>query len=123
VGRVSTESDTCSFCAKTAVEVGKLVQGPDDLAVCGECVHLMAEIVADSPPPPGEERSCRLVTEDGTAHEIKHGLHEVVSMLGHNEAALVTFVLADGGRLAVRRGTVRQVLEAPDASKNARGVG
>jgi len=109
--RVSTESDTCSFCSKVAAEGGKLVQGPGDLAVCAECVHLMQEIVADAPPPPGEERSCRLVTEDGATHTIKHELREAVSMLGHNDAALVAFTLAGGERFAVRRQAVRQLVE------------
>ena len=36
---------SCSFCRKSYREVGPLVEGPDDVYVCGECVELCQSIL------------------------------------------------------------------------------
>lgn len=37
----------CSFCGKTKNSVEKLIQGPEDIFICDECVRLCMEIIAD----------------------------------------------------------------------------
>src|SRR3569832_1744194 len=39
------KSASCSFCRKSYREVGPLVEGPDDVYVCGECVELCQSIL------------------------------------------------------------------------------
>ena len=36
----------CSFCTKAHAEVKKLIAGPDDVAICDECVDLCQRIIA-----------------------------------------------------------------------------
>ena len=36
----------CSFCAKAHAEVKKLIAGPNDVAICDECVDLCQRIIA-----------------------------------------------------------------------------
>ena len=35
----------CSFCRKSYREVGPLVEGPDDVYICGECIELCQSIL------------------------------------------------------------------------------
>jgi ATP-dependent Clp protease ATP-binding subunit ClpX len=44
---LSTQRDIafCSFCKRPAAEVGRLIAGPDDVYVCGECVELCVDIL------------------------------------------------------------------------------
>jgi ATP-dependent Clp protease ATP-binding subunit ClpX len=45
----------CNFCGKSQDEVIVMIAGPNDIAICNECVELCAEIVATYPkekPPP-----------------------------------------------------------------------
>ncbi len=35
----------CSFCRKSYRDVGPLVEGPDDVYVCGECIELCQSIL------------------------------------------------------------------------------
>ncbi len=37
----------CSFCGKTRNSVEKLIQGPEDIFICDECVRLCMEIISD----------------------------------------------------------------------------
>ncbi len=37
----------CSFCGKTKNSVEKLIQGPDEIFICDECVRLCMEIISD----------------------------------------------------------------------------
>jgi ATP-dependent Clp protease ATP-binding subunit ClpX len=39
---------TCSFCAKHADQVERLVAGPE-VYICGECVDIAYELVHDAP--------------------------------------------------------------------------
>jgi hypothetical protein len=35
----------CSFCRKSYTEVGPLVEGPDDVFICGKCIELCQSII------------------------------------------------------------------------------
>ena len=35
----------CSFCTKAHAEVKKLIAGPNDVAICDECVGLCQQII------------------------------------------------------------------------------
>jgi ClpX C4-type zinc finger len=53
---MTTELDTitrCSFCAKEAREIAKMVAGPG-VCICNECVALSAEIIASGPESKGD---------------------------------------------------------------------
>ncbi|MEA3337237.1 MAG: ATP-dependent Clp protease ATP-binding subunit ClpX [Chloroflexota bacterium] len=41
---------TCSFCQRTEEEVTRLIQGPDDVYICDQCVDLCAEILQEEQP-------------------------------------------------------------------------
>jgi ATP-dependent Clp protease ATP-binding subunit ClpX len=47
----------CSFCGKTRTEVQRLIEGPDDVYICDECVALAGEILTEE----------GLMAGDGTA--------------------------------------------------------
>jgi len=36
----------CSFCRKSYREAGPLVEGPDDVYICGTCIELCQSIIA-----------------------------------------------------------------------------
>jgi len=107
--RKSNAALRCSFCRKTDGETAKLIAGPNELAICAECVHLCAEIVADEPPAPSRIQEITLVLEDGSRYLVAAGLHETVSMLGEDDSRIVAFDLVEGDRIAVRRQAVRQI--------------
>ncbi len=73
---------TCSFCGKTSRDVGPMVEGPNDVYICSNCVDLCQNIFkqerrrvsADAP----------LFTEVPTPSEIKDFLDEYV--IGQDEA-------------------------------------
>jgi ATP-dependent Clp protease ATP-binding subunit ClpX len=35
----------CSFCGRSADQVGQLIDGPGEVAICDECIELCYEIV------------------------------------------------------------------------------
>ena len=41
----SKRNANCSFCRKNYREVGPLVEGPDDVYICGECIDLCTSIL------------------------------------------------------------------------------
>jgi ATP-dependent Clp protease ATP-binding subunit ClpX len=41
------ETLTCSFCGKSCKAVKKMVQGPDGVAICNECVEVIVDIFED----------------------------------------------------------------------------
>ena len=71
----------CSFCGKSHNEVAKVVAGPNDVAICDECVDVCRDIIGDqraasSPPSdavpaddyaklPAEERTVRQAFDEG----------------------------------------------------------
>jgi hypothetical protein len=110
----------CSFCGSTREKTAKLIAGPGTLRICAECVHLCGQILHDEGPSPSQVRHTTLVLDDGTHHLVDAGLHEAVSMLGNDDARIVAFNLVAGGRLAVRRQAVRQMLADPEPEAEPR---
>jgi ATP-dependent Clp protease ATP-binding subunit ClpX len=45
----------CSFCRRSAEEVGQLVPGPDGVFICEECVHLIHDLLHDEGPQTSDE--------------------------------------------------------------------
>ena len=39
----------CSFCTKAHAEVKKMIAGPNDVAICDECVDLCQRMIAGKP--------------------------------------------------------------------------
>jgi ATP-dependent Clp protease ATP-binding subunit ClpX len=51
---IRDDQQCCSFCTKPRSEVAKLIAGPGGVTICGECVNVCGEIIADSGnPAPG----------------------------------------------------------------------
>ena len=66
----------CSFCRKSYREVGPLVEGPDDVYVCGECIELCQSILDQERRRRGSAR--KLFTKVPTPREIVNSLDEYV---------------------------------------------
>ncbi|MFT4559002.1 MAG: ATP-dependent Clp protease ATP-binding subunit ClpX, partial [Planctomycetaceae bacterium] len=70
----------CSFCRKSYREVGPLVEGPDDVYVCGDCIELCQSILEQEKRRRGEPQ--QLFTKVPTPREIVGHLDEYV--IGQN---------------------------------------
>ncbi len=73
----------CSFCGKSRDQVRKLIQGPNDVFICDECVATCGEIMQDAlqelaPDASGPEASPLMTGELPTPHEIYAKLSEYV---------------------------------------------
>ena len=68
---------SCSFCRKSYREVGPLVEGPDDVYVCGECVELCQSIL-------DQERRRR-----GTPHKLFTKVPAPREIVGHLDKYVV----------------------------------
>src|SRR6476620_11809861 len=44
-GTTGKKNANCSFCRKSYREVGPLVEGPDEVYICGECIELCQSIL------------------------------------------------------------------------------
>ena len=44
-GSTGKKNANCSFCRKSYREVGPLVEGPDEVYICGECIELCQSIL------------------------------------------------------------------------------
>jgi ATP-dependent Clp protease ATP-binding subunit ClpX len=66
----------CSFCRKSYREVGPLVEGPDDVYVCGDCIDLCQSILEQERRRRGEPQ--KLFTKVPTPREIVGHLDEYV---------------------------------------------
>lgn len=66
----------CSFCRKSYREVGPLVEGPDDVYVCGDCIELCQSILEQEKRRRGEPQ--KLFTKVPTPREIVGHLDEYV---------------------------------------------
>ena len=44
-GSTGKKNANCSFCRKSYREVGPLVEGPDEVYICGECIELCQNIL------------------------------------------------------------------------------
>lgn len=77
----------CSFCKRSHTEVGPLVEGPDDVYICGECASLCQQIV-------DEEQRRRTLCHPSTRPEhICARLDKIVP--GQAEAKLALALAAD----------------------------
>ena len=66
----------CSFCRKSYREVGPLVEGPDDVYICGECIELCQSILDQERRKRGSSR--KLFAKVATPREIVTELDEYV---------------------------------------------
>ena len=66
----------CSFCRKSYREVGPLVEGPDDVYICGECIELCQSILDQERRRRGSAR--KLFSKIPTPREIVTSLDEYV---------------------------------------------
>lgn len=44
-GTAARNEKCCSFCRKSHQEVGPLVEGPNEVYICGQCVELSQSII------------------------------------------------------------------------------
>ncbi len=70
----------CSFCGKSRSQVRKLIQGPNGVFICDECVKECADIISDDDAAeaeePGDESA--LIENLPTPHEIYEELSQYV---------------------------------------------
>ncbi len=66
----------CSFCRKSYRDVGPLVEGPDDVYICGECIELCQSILDQERRRRGETKS--LFSKVPTPREIVKNLEQYV---------------------------------------------
>src|ERR1700681_3394830 len=78
----------CSFCRKSYRVVDPLVEGPNDVYICGECVELCQSIIDQEKRRRGGSKS--LVTHIPTPRQIKDRLDQYV--IGQNRAKKVLSV-------------------------------
>ena len=68
----------CSFCGKTRDQVNKLIQGPDDIYICDECVETCADIINEAEQSEGPSENNPIFDELPTPHEIYEELGQYV---------------------------------------------
>ena len=83
----------CSFCRKSYREVGPLVEGPDDVYICGECIELCQSILDQERRRRGSSK--KLFTTVPTPRQIVGHLDEYVIGQEHTKKVLA---VADGKR-------------------------
>jgi ATP-dependent Clp protease ATP-binding subunit ClpX len=88
---------SCSFCAKPAPEVGKIIAGPG-IYICDECVRLCTEILAAEGAPPAEAdrpdgAEAELPYWQGmTDQQLLDHLPRIAAVADQVEASLTTWV-------------------------------
>ena len=87
-GSTGKKNANCSFCRKSYREVGPLVEGPDDVYICGECIELCQSILDQERRRRGSSR--KLFTKIPTPREIVEYLQEYV--IGQDRAKRVLAV-------------------------------
>ncbi len=88
---------TCSFCGKTSREVGPMVEGPNEVFVCANCVDLCQNIFRQERKRVGSATS--LLTEIPSPRQIKEHLDQYVIGQDHAKKALSVAVHAHYKRL------------------------
>ena len=81
---------SCSFCRKSNREVGPLVEGPDDVYVCGECIELCQSILDQEHRRRGDSK--KLFTDVPTPREIVAHLEDYVIGQEHAKKTLAVAV-------------------------------
>src|SRR5690606_30160826 len=66
----------CSFCRKSYRDVGPLVEGPDDVYICGECIELCNSILDQERRRRGEPKT--LFSKVPTPREMVSNLDQYV---------------------------------------------
>ncbi|MCA9116452.1 MAG: ATP-dependent Clp protease ATP-binding subunit ClpX [Planctomycetaceae bacterium] len=75
-GTAGRKNANCSFCRKSYREVGPLVEGPDDVYICGECIELCQSILDQERRRRGSSR--KLFNKVPSPREIVNHLDEYV---------------------------------------------
>ena len=75
-GSSGKKNANCSFCRKSYREVGPLVEGPDDVYICGECIELCQSILEQERRRRGSPK--KLFSKIPTPREIVQYLEEYV---------------------------------------------
>ena len=89
-GDSGKKNANCSFCRKSYREVGPLVEGPDDVYICGECIELCQSILEQEHRRRGDSR--RLFTEVPTPRQIVQHLETYVIGQEHSKKTLAVAV-------------------------------
>ncbi len=90
----------CSFCRKSYREVGPLVEGPDDVYICGECIELCQSILDQERRRRGPAK--QLFTQVPTPREIVTHLNDYVIGQEHTKKVLAVAVHNHYKRLMLR---------------------
>ena len=75
-GSTAKKNANCSFCRKSYREVGPLVEGPDEVYICGDCIELCQSILDQERKRRGT--STKLFTRVPTPREITEHLNQYV---------------------------------------------
>ncbi|MCA9067720.1 MAG: ATP-dependent Clp protease ATP-binding subunit ClpX, partial [Planctomycetaceae bacterium] len=97
----------CSFCRKSYREVGPLVEGPDDVYICGECIELCQSILDQERRRRGPAK--QLFTQVPTPREIVTHLDDYVIGQSHTKKVLAVAVHNHYKRLMLREDTESDV--------------
>ena len=89
-GSGGKKNANCSFCRKSYREVGPLVEGPDDVYICGECIELCQSILEQEHRRRGDP--ARLFTNVPTPREIVAHLENYVIGQEHAKKTLAVAV-------------------------------
>lgn len=89
-GSTGKKNASCSFCRKSYREVGPLVEGPDDVYVCGECIELCQSILDQERRRRGSSR--KLFTSIPTPRDIVTHLDQYVIGQEHTKKVLAVAV-------------------------------
>ena len=81
---------SCSFCRKSYRDVGPLVEGPEDVYVCGECIELCQSILDQERRRHGDSR--KLFTSVPTPRQIVEHLDQYVIGQEHTKKVLAVAV-------------------------------
>ncbi|GAB4152981.1 MAG: ATP-dependent Clp protease ATP-binding subunit ClpX [Planctomycetaceae bacterium] len=89
-GSSGKKNANCSFCRKSYREVGPLVEGPEDVYICGECIELCQSILDQERRRRGNSR--KLFTKVPTPREIVAYLDQYVIGQSHTKKVLAVAV-------------------------------
>jgi ATP-dependent Clp protease ATP-binding subunit ClpX len=89
-GSAGKKNANCSFCRKSYRDVGPLVEGPDDVYICGECIELCQSILDQERRRRGASR--KLFTSVPKPREIVRYLDEYVIGQEHTKKVLAVAV-------------------------------
>ncbi len=90
---------TCSFCRKSYRDVGPLVEGPEDVYICGQCIELCESILDQERKRRGSDQS--LFSEVPTPRQIVSQLDKYVIGQEHSKKTLAIAVHNHYKRLMV----------------------